>query len=172
MSEGQPKPSARVGVPDALAVCAGVQPEDVRDPRREELSMKREILRPEASVPTADVEAEEGRLSAESVPQADDGVVQVRAPVTLRRPQVQCLPSARIGRVEITAPRLDHAEALEVVERERDRSVAAGREADESACPAIGDRPEMRVDVSGKLLRDGALPVSTGPQSRYSGSRS
>src|SRR6266550_9251537 len=103
--------------------------------------VEREILRPETSIPPADVEAEEGRVNAERLPQADDGVVQVRAAVAPRRAEVQRLRSARIGRVEVAAPRLDHTEALEVVEREGNRSVPAGREADESACPAIGDRP-------------------------------
>jgi len=142
-------------------MSAGIKPKDVRDPRREELPMQLEILRPEASVSTTDVETEEGRLSVESVPKPVNGVVQVRPSVALRRAQVERLRSARIGRVEVAAPGLDHAEALEVVERKRHRSVPAGREADESARPAIGDRPELRVDVSGKLLRDSPLPISS-----------
>src|SRR2546427_9627976 len=85
--------------------------------------VEREILRPETSIPPADVEAEEGRVNAEGLPQADDGVVQVRAAVAPRRAEVQRLRSTRIRRVEVAAPRLDHTEALQVVKRERDGSV-------------------------------------------------
>src|SRR5256885_2248544 len=76
--EREPEPSTCVGVPDALPMSAGIKPKDVRDPRREELPMQLEILRPEASVSTTDVETEEGRLSVESVPKPVNGVVQVR----------------------------------------------------------------------------------------------
>src|SRR6266480_4591294 len=58
--------------------------------------VEREILRPETSIPPADVEAEEGRVNAERLPQADDGVVQVRAAVAPRRAEVQRLRSTRI----------------------------------------------------------------------------
>src|SRR2546429_3937534 len=122
--------------------------------------VEREILRPEPSIPPADVEAEEGRVNAERLPQADDGVVQVRAAVAPRRAEVQRLRSTRIRRVEIAAPRLDHTEALQVVKRERDGSVAARREADQRTRPAIRNRPEVGVDVGRELLRDRALPVS------------
>src|SRR4029077_1225212 len=100
MREGEAEPPARVGAPDPLAVRAGVEPGDVRNPRRDALSVQLEVVRPEAVVAATDVEAEEGRLSAKSVPQAVNGVVQVRAPVALRRAEVQGLCPARIGRVE------------------------------------------------------------------------
>ena len=53
---GLPLPVSRFTTVDlsaALPVRAGVQPKDVRNPRREELPVQLEILRPEASVPTA-----------------------------------------------------------------------------------------------------------------------
>src|SRR2546430_15862109 len=92
--------------------------------------VEREILRPETSIPPADVEAEEGRVNAEGLPQADDGVVQVRAAVAPRRAEVQRLRSTRIRRVEVAAPRLDPTQALQVVKRERDGSGAGRREGD------------------------------------------
>src|SRR2546430_16015008 len=122
--------------------------------------VEREILRPETSIPPADVEAEEGRVNAERLPQGDDGVAQVRAAVAPRRAEVQRLRSTRIRRVEVAAPRLDHAEALKVVKRGRDGSVPARREPDQRTRPAIRNGPEVGVDVGRELLRDRALPVS------------
>ena len=125
--------------------------------------MKREIFGPEARILPPDVEAEERRVDAERLPQSGDGSVQVRAPVCVRRAQVEGLRSARVGRMEVTAPGLDHAEALQVVKGERDRAVAARREPDQGTRPAIRNRPEVGVDVGRELLRDGPFPISTRP---------
>jgi hypothetical protein len=75
MRERQPEPAAGVCAPDPLSVCACVDLEDVRNPRRAEFAVKRQILRPEPGISAADVEAEERRVDAELMPQTDDGVV-------------------------------------------------------------------------------------------------
>src|SRR6185295_3754172 len=151
MRERQPEPAAGVCAPDPLSVCACVDLEDVRNPRRGEFAVKRQILRAEPGIAAADVEAEERRVDAELMPQTGDGVVQVRAAVALSRAKVERLRSAWISRMEVAAPRLDHPEAVQVVECERNGSVPTGGQADDCARPAIRDRAEVAVDVRGEL---------------------
>src|SRR5215831_597242 len=63
--------------------------------------------------------------------------------------------------MEVAAPRLDDAEVVQVVKGEGDRAVPAGREPDEGAGTPLRDRPEVRIDIGRKLLRDGLLPVAS-----------
>src|SRR5438067_13023248 len=122
--------------------------------------MKREVLRPKTRVPASDVEAEERRVCTEGLSQAGNRSVHVCAPVLPRRAEVEPCHPGRIGRMEVAAPRLDDGEVVEVVEGERDGAVAARGKTDERPRPPVADRPEMRVDVCGQLLRDRLLPVS------------
>jgi hypothetical protein len=62
--------------------------------------------------------------------------------------------------VEIAAPRLDDAEVVEMVEREQHRAVAAGGKPDERPSPSGRDRPQVPVDVRGKLAGERGLPVA------------
>jgi hypothetical protein len=47
------------------------------------------------------------------------------------------------------------------MEREDNRAVAAGGQADDCTAAALGDRAEVRVDVVDDVARDRRLPVAT-----------
>jgi hypothetical protein len=84
----QPEPGTGVSASDALLVGACVEPEDVRNPRRDKLPVECQVLCPETGIAPADVKPEERRVDAEGMSQADDGVVQVRATVAPGRAEV------------------------------------------------------------------------------------
>jgi hypothetical protein len=65
--------------------------------------------------------------------------------------------------MEVAAPGLDDRERLQVVERQKRRAVAAGREADERAAAPAPDRAEVPVDEARQLAADRRLPVPPGP---------
>src|SRR5262249_60744099 len=93
-------------------------------------------------------------------PRGGGGFVEFRGAVWAGGPRVEGGGSRRICGVEVTAPGLDDAEVVEVVKRERARAVPAGGEPDEGAGAPVADRPGVRVDVPGKLLRNRLLPVA------------
>jgi hypothetical protein len=63
--ERDPKPGGGMGAPDGLRMRAGVQPEEVRHARGEELTVQAEVLGAEARVAAAGVAGEERRLPLE-----------------------------------------------------------------------------------------------------------
>ena len=96
-------------------------------------------------------------------------------PGRLRRPsrgRGGSRPSGLSGR-EVPAPRLDHREVLQVVERQEHGAVAAGREPDERpALPRRGSSGSERRRSSAALFEIAVSQFRPGPQSRYSGSLS
>ena len=61
MPDGESKPCMWMRVPNTLLVCAGVELEQVRYPRRLELSMQALVPGTEARIASAHVEGEERR---------------------------------------------------------------------------------------------------------------
>src|SRR5262249_24942339 len=115
--------------------------EEVAHACRVELVVELDVLGVEAHVPLADVEREERRSSLLVAPEGLDESVRARTRVPCGRAEIEYLRPRRGRRMEVTAPRLHHPEVVEVVQREEHGAVATGREADQGAALAVGDRP-------------------------------
>ena len=120
------------------------------------------VLGAEQPVVGADVEGEVRARSRDAEEGADarEQLVRVRPVVRVRRAQVECSGSRRVGCVEVAAPRLDGGVGARVVERDQRRAVAAARDADDHAAGTRGDRPVTAVDHGDELLRRRGLPVA------------
>ena len=122
--------------------------------------MELDVLGQEAVVAGAYVEREQRRPSPEKALQLRNHRMRARARVRCRRAEIERVPAARIGRVEVPAPRLDHRERAEVVQRDDRGAVTAGGQSDKGAPAPVRDRPEVRVDVVRQLARERGLPVA------------
>src|SRR5207244_10725324 len=98
------EPCLRVCVPHALLVAAGIDPEPVRHPGREELAMELTILVAKSYVAAAHIEREERRSAREAAPERLDECVCARLRVRLRGAEIERTLAGRVGRMEVTAP--------------------------------------------------------------------
>ena len=64
-----------------------------------------------------------------------------------------------IGRVEVPAPGLDHAEVAKMVQREKHRPIAAGGKTHDRATATVRQRPVVRIHIAREVARNRRLPV-------------
>ncbi len=140
--ERKPEPCGRVAPPKRLGMAPGVQAENMRDSRLRELLVQKLVLRLEPRVVGADVEGDQGGQTAELTALGACLAVHVGRSVPGCRAEIERSCPGRVGGVEVPAPRLDDGEVSQISQREVHRAVPAGRNADQRASVARGDRPE------------------------------
>src|SRR5205823_8602788 len=109
-----------------LPMAACIELENVRHARLIELAVEKLVLVAEPVVATADVEREERRTVGKGAMQRRDERVRACMRVPRRRAEVERSRPLRVRRMEVAAPRLDHGEPVEMMQRDEHGAVAAG----------------------------------------------
>ena len=125
MSHRKREPRSRLALPELWGMVAVVEPEYVWDSRLRELPVEPDVLGLEARVALSHVEREQGRIAVDGRSDVRDERMRTRPRVGLRRSKAERLRARRVGRMEVTAPRLDGGKGLEMVQREQEGAVAA-----------------------------------------------
>ena len=146
--------------PHALRVAAGVDGENVWNVGGAQLAVEALVLVAEAIVVASDVEGDQGRVAGGRAPQHRHVAVRARARVPTGGTEVERMQPGRIGRMEVSAPRLDDGERVEMMERQEHCAVAPGGEPEQRAATARRDRPVVLIDVVDDVAVQRGLPVS------------
>ena len=150
-------------LPQGAVVPSRVEVEHVPDVRGGQLLIELHVVGDERRVAAADVEREVRRLPRERRLQPRDLIQDARVGVVGVGADVERLLTGRVGRPEVAAPRLHHGVLARMMGVEDRGAVAAGRESDDGATGAVGDRPVARVDPARQLDGERRLPVPARP---------
>ena len=150
-------------LPQGAVVPSRVEVEHVPDVRGGQLLIELHVVGDERRVAAADVEREVRRLPRERRLQPRDLIQDARVGVVGVGADVERLLTGRVGRPEVAAPRLHHGVLARMMGVEDRGAVAAGRESDDGATGAVGDRPVVRVDPAWQLDGERRLPVPARP---------